>query len=189
MPIATLLQPQAMPVTLLQIKRHLRLDHATDDEYLEELAMAATQYVEAETRHFLISRTVRQYVDCLPASRSILLQAWPVRQINEVRGYDHDGNPVVFEASNYQLDTRIDPPALIIRTSVNSTAFCNGIEIDMVVGHGETGLDIPSNVTRAILVLIAHWYEFRGATPHGCETAHIPTGIGKLLNPVKRLSL
>ena len=189
MPLAVITPPEVKPVTLTKIKQHLRLDHNEDDEYLLGLLDAATLHVEAVTGQFLISRTVRQYVEMIPASRSICLEAWPVMSVEEVRGFDFDGNPNVFFAGNYRLDIRIDPPALILNANINYQAFSNGIEIDIIVGYGEIGIDVPSNIIRAILVLIAHWYEFRGALPEGDETGLIPEGINALLAPIKRVRL
>lgn len=189
MPLAIISQPISKPVTLVQIKRHLRLDHDEDDDYINELTDAATSHVEAVTGQFLITRIVRQYIDTMPASRSIPLEAWPVKSIQELRGYDFDGNTNTLLNANYRLDNRIDPPSLILNTNINFNAFCNGIEVDMEVGYGETGVDVPSNITRAILVLIAHWYEFRGTLPAGDETALIPNGLDALLGPVKRVRL
>ena len=189
MPIAIISPPEAKPVSLVQIKRHLRLDHAEDDEYLLELSQAATLHVEAVVGQFLITRTVRQYIDDIPASRSTCLEVWPIKLIQEVRGYDIYGNPNVILAENYRLDNRIEPAALVLNANVNFNAFCNGIEVDMIVGYGETGIDVPSNISRAILVLIAHWYEFRGTLAAGDETALIPEGLNALLAPVKKVRL
>lgn len=189
MPLAIISPPISKPVTLVQIKRHLRLDHDQDDEYLDELTEAATTHVEATTGQFLISRVVRQYIETIPASRSVQMEACPVRSIQELRGYDLDGNSNIILSENYRLDNRIEPSALILNTNINFNAFCNGIEIDMEVGHGETGIDIPSNITRAILVLIAHWYEFRGTLPAGDETGLIPDGLEALLAPMKKVRI
>ena len=189
MALAIISQPITKPVTLVQIKRHLRLDHDQDDDYLNELTDAATSHVEAAIGQFLVARILRQYIDTIPASRSVSLEAWPVKSIQEVRGYDFDGNPNIISSENYRLDNHIDPPALILNTKINFNAFCNGLEVDMEVGYGETGVDIPSNILRAILVLIAHWYEFRGTLPAGDETGLIPSGLDALLAPVKRVRL
>ncbi len=189
MPIAVISTPEAKPLTLTKIKQHLRLDHNEDDQYLVELLDAATAHIEAVTGQFLITRTVRQYIDAVPASRSICLEAWPVNMIEAVRGFDDDGSPNIFFAANYRLDKHINPPALILNTNINYQAFSNGIEVDMIVGYGETGIEVPSNITRAILVLIAHWYEFRGTLPAGDETGMIPDGLDALLAPVKRVRL
>ena len=189
MPIAIISVPEANPVTIAQIKRHLRLDHNEEDEYLLELTQAATLHIEAVIGQSLITRTVRQYIETMPASRSISLEAWPIKSIQEVRGYDFDGNPNIILAENYRLDNRIEPAALVINTNVNFNAFCNGIEVDMIVGYGEIGIDVPSNISRAILVLIAHWYEFRGTLPAGDETALIPEGLNALLAPLKKVRL
>lgn len=189
MPLAIISKPISKPVTLVQIKRHLRLDHSEDDEYLNELTDSATSHVEAATGKFLISRVVRQYIEAMPASRSIPLEVWPIRSIQEVRGYDFNGSANIILSENYRLDNRIEPPSLILNTNINFNAFYNGIEVDMEVGYGATGVDIPSNITRAILVLIAHWYEFRGTLPAGDETGIIPDGLSALLAPLKKVRL
>ena len=189
MPIAIISAPEANPVSLAQIKRHLRLDHNEDDEYLIELAQAATLHVEAMIDQFLITRTVRQYIETMPASRSISLEAWPIISIQEVRGYDLGGNPIIFQSRNFRFDNRFDPAALILNTSINFNAFSNGIEVDIIAGYGETGVDIPSNIIRAILVLIAHWYEFRGTLSPGDETSLIPKGLEALLAPLKKVRI
>jgi len=189
MPLSVIVPPALKPVTLAKIKQHLRLDHDEDDEYLIDLLDAATLHVEAVTGRYLVNRTVRQYVDIMPASRSVLLEASPASSIEEIRGFDSDGNPNTFFAANYRLDNRFDTPAVIFNTNINYQSFYNGIEIDFVAGFGDTGMDIPSNIIRAILVLIAHWYEFRGTMLPGDETALVPDGIESLLASVRRLKL
>jgi len=189
MPLAVILPPEMKPVTLAKIKQHLRLDHDEDDEYLIDLLDAATLHVEAATGLYLVNRTVRQYVDTIPVSRSVLLEASPASSIKEVRGFDSDGNPNAFLAANYRLDTRFETPAVVFNANINYQNFYNGIEIDFVAGFGDTGIDVPSNIIRAILVLIAHWYEFRGTALPGDETAFIPNSIESLLAPARRIKL
>lgn len=189
MPLVEISPPDMPPVSLAQIKQHLRIDHNEDDEYLSGLADAARLHIEAVSGHFLITRTVRQYVEELPNSRSVVLNAWPIQAIEKIMGYDLDGNPKTLTLDQYKLDNRFDPATLSFSQTLSFGSFKNGIEVDFVAGYGETGLDVPSNIIRAVLVLVAHWYEFRGTMPAGDETALIPEGLNKLLAPIKRARL
>ena len=189
MTVTIISPPLTQPVTLNQIKQHLRLDHTSDDDYLTELTGAATAHIEAHIGHCLINRTLRQYVDVLPSERTISVKAWPVSEILSITGYDTDGEPDVLPANAYTLKNLNGIAQVEIGNEASFENFINGLEIDFVSGHGDSSLDVPSNIIRAILVLIAHWYEFRGTLPAGDETALIPQGIDKLLAPVRRVRL
>ncbi len=39
----------------------------------------------------------------------------------------------------------------------------NGVEIDFSAGYGEAGTDVPDLAQRAMLMLVAHWFEFRAS--------------------------
>ena len=189
MPIAVVSPPSTHPVTFPQIKRHLRLDHAEDDEYLDELTQTATLHVEAATGQSLITRTMRQYINELPDGHCIELTVWPIKFIKEVRGYDFDGTPTVLNSSSYKLDNCSCPSVLMINQDISFQAISNGLEVDMIAGYGDTAVDIPSNISRAILVLIAHWYELRGVPLEADRTSVIPDGLNALLEPLKRVRL
>jgi uncharacterized phiE125 gp8 family phage protein len=62
------------------------------------------------------------------------------------------------------------------------------MEIDYIAGYGETSLDIPSNMVRAIHLIIAHWYEFRGAGISELQQS-LPHGIERLLAPTRRVRI
>ncbi|MEM7214845.1 MAG: head-tail connector protein [Pseudomonadota bacterium] len=189
MPLSVISQPAALPVTLVQLKQHLRIDHDTEDTFLLELASAATQHVESEVGQNLIERTLRQYLDALPANREIRLQAWPVKHIETVIGYGVDGTPVTVDPGHYSLSRSEDPAMLAFSDAPGVADFENGLEIDFVSGFGSTGLDIPSNIIRAILVLCAHWYENRGVYSSGLGIEIVPEGLQTLLKPARRVKL
>ena len=189
MPIATITQPDVRPITLEQIKQHLRLDTSDEDGLLLSYCDAATEFIEGHISKFLIKRDVRQFVDKLPESKEVLLEAEPVSEITLVRGYDANGDPHDFSSSEYRFVQYESPPRLYFDGLNPHVQTANGIEIDMVAGFGESGTDVPQNITRALFVLIAHWYEHRGTRSAGEAYATIPDGFDKLLAPVRRISL
>lgn len=189
MPLTELAPPETAPVTLAQVKQHLRIDHNEDNDYLDELIEAARLHVEAVSGHALIARSLRQYVDDISLSRTARLEAWPVQDIETVTAYNATGEAVTLAPNQYRLLRTGDGVSFVLGDDVALSDFQNGLEIDFSAGHGESGVDVPSNITRAILVLIAHWYEYRGTLAPGQETAIIPAGLDKLLAPVKRVRL
>lgn len=188
MPVSVLSPPAALPVTLSGVKRFLRIDHTEDDELLTQLAQGATAHVEAHIKQSLINRTVRQYVDELPLSNKVELESWPVREVVQVTGFNYDGEPEAFGSAACRLDKQLDPAVIVFNRCKRSTAITNGYEIDLITGYGETGADIPSNIIQAVHRIISHWYEFRGASGEGIAES-VPSGIEKLLAPVRRLRL
>jgi uncharacterized phiE125 gp8 family phage protein len=188
MPLSILTPPAALPVTLASIKQHLRIDQDVEDDLLTELAQGAVDHVEAHIRQVLILRDLRQYVDEVLPNRTIALEAWPIRQINQVTAYDHDGVATTLGDQNYRLDLSNDRAIVRVRPEFKASLMANGLEIDFEAGFGESGLDIPSNIIRSLHLIIAHWYEFRGASSQAADHS-LPAGIEKLLNPMRRVRL
>lgn len=189
MPLAEIAPPLVRPITLAQIKQHLRIDSNAEDEILTTYCDAATNYIEAYLSRFLINRTVRQYVDSMPDNYEIVLEADPVSAIHSVQFYDAQGNPEEVNVTSYRFCQYKNPPIISFDIQLPATAHCNGIEIDMVAGFGESGADLPQNIIRALLILIAHWYEYRGTNASGEMFGAIPDGIDKLLASSRRVYL
>lgn len=189
MPIAIITPPAVRPVTLEQIKQHLRLDTNDEDDLLNSYCDAATEFIESHISKFLIKRNVRQFVDEIPQSNELLLEAEPVSEVTLVRGYTVNGEPHDFSSNEYKFLQYDSPPRLSFEGTNSSSLSANGIEIDMVAGYGDSGTDIPQNVIRALFVLIAHWYEHRGTNAAGETFGTIPEGFDRLLAPVRRINL
>ncbi len=189
MPVSIISPPAVLPITLPQIKQHLRIDHGSDDEYLTSLGESATAHVEAEIRQSLIVRDVRQFVDASAPGTSLLIEVFPVISITSVTGFKLDGEPEIISSENYRLGRDHFVFTLEFTRNFYASSYPNGLEVDITCGYGASGVDVPSNITRALLLLIAHWYEHRGAQSASDETAIIPSGLEALLNPVRRKKL
>lgn len=188
MAVSIISPPASLPVTLVEIKQHLRIDHAHEDELLLNLAGSAVEYVETYIRQALIHRVMRQYCDDFPATNRISLEGWPVANIISVTGFNALGEMVGIDPLHYRLVRDELSAELVFRPDTDRASFINGFEIDFTTGFGETGVDVPSNIIQAIKRIIAHWYEVRGSGQEGI-TNSLPDGIERLLAPVRRLSL
>ena len=93
------------------------------------------------------------------------------------------GGPSHFETFDPKPGTSTGGPTRTVATSVN------GIEIDVTAGYGPSGVDVPSPLRQAIMMLVAHWYEHRGAVGHDLATALTPQGFDALIAPYRVIRL
>ncbi len=153
--------PDAEPVTVAELKAYLRVEHSTEDALLAGLIRAAREDVERSTGLALIDQEWRLVLDHWPDNGTVFLMRHPVREVNAVTVYDRDGQAAVLSPGFYQADTLSRPARIRLKQAVPDTRDINGIEIEFSAGFGEAGPDVPATLCRAIILLAAHWYEFR----------------------------
>lgn len=179
MTISLVQPPATAPVSLAQAKAHLRIETSAEDDYLTDLIGTATTFVEQFISRKLVTQTWRQYVDGIGSDRIICLEVRPPQSIVEVTTYDSLGTPTTLAAQDYSLNQYTSPPTLTLNTGIATST----VEVDVVAGFGDAGTDVPGSILRSILVLTAHWYEFRGAIAISEHPASVPAGFRSLLAP------
>ncbi len=177
--------PNAEPVTLADVKEHLRVGHASEDTLLSGFVRAAREEVERATGIALINQTWRLVLDRWPKNGCVLLARHPVRAVLSVTAYGPDGEASLIPAAGYQLDPLSRPARLHFDGTPPSLRAMNGIEIDFSAGFGEAGTDVPDLLKRAILLLTAHWYEFRGVLGPESQPVSYPCDYERLIAPYR----
>jgi uncharacterized phiE125 gp8 family phage protein len=175
------LGPEAEPVTLAEAKANLRIDHDSEDELIAGLIRAAREEVESTTSVAMIDQTWRLAVDELPETDTLRLRRGPVKQVLAVTLYGTDGEAEVLDPAGYQLDALSTPARLHFSERPAQLRAMNGIEVDFVAGHGESGTDVPDLLKRAVLMLVAHWFEFRAAFGAQDQPVSLPDGYRRLV--------
>lgn len=173
--------PSVEPVTLSEAKAHLRVESDHEDLLILDLIKVARQELERQTGLCLIDQSWRLFLDQWPSCGSIDLPLRPVKEISEIRIFDHEGNPGVLAPSGYVLDAYGQMPKLHMQQMAIPSQKHNGIEIDIICGFGEIGSDVPDILRRAILVLAAHWFEFRGTYTPKDQPVSIPPLFDRLI--------
>lgn len=177
--------PELEPVTLVDAKRNLRVDHDSEDDLLNGLIRAAREEVEASCGLALIEQSWRLTLDDLPKSGRILLRRHPVIAVTSVTVYGDGGEASVVDPARYQLDPHSRPARLHVDAIASPGLVMNGIEIDFTAGFGESGADVPDLLKRAMLLLVAHWYEFRSSYGAAEQPVSLPTGYERLIAPYR----
>ena len=178
MATAMIVPPASEPVTLGEAKAHLRVEHRDEDAWLADCIAAARVHCEHAAGVKLIEQTWRQYAE----GRCVRLLVGPVRRVVDVTVYDRDGDPRTLSPLDYTLDDE----TLTIRGGID---LANGVEIDVEAGLAGNAVDVPSSLRHAVLLLVAHWYEFRGALAPQDQPASLPPGFEVLVAPYRRVRL
>jgi uncharacterized phiE125 gp8 family phage protein len=175
--------PEAEPVTLNEAKQFLRLSNDSEDTLISGLIRAAREEVEASCGLALIDQSWRLTLDLLPPLGRVLLRRHPLREIVSITRFGEDGEGTLVDPGTYRLDPTSRPARLHFRDLPAVGQPMNGIEIDFKAGFGEAGTDVPDLLKRAILLLVAHWYEFRAEVRAKDQPASYPSGYERLIAP------
>lgn len=183
MTYALITPPSQEALTLADVKAHLRIDHAHEDDLLQSLIVVAREHLERVTGLALVNQAFRLFLDRWPAAGVIDITRRPVRDVTEIRIYDADGVESTVDLAGHVLDGDAGPARLWVRSRPAPAQAMNGVEIDFTAGFGEAGTEVPDTLKRAMLVHIAVMYEFRGVVPASQQPAALPEGYDRLVAP------
>jgi uncharacterized phiE125 gp8 family phage protein len=166
----TLITPPAVePVTLEEMKDHLRVDHDDEDVVIQNYITAARQKLEGRNGllgRCLISQKWRMTFDRF--TREIELPFPPVQSVDRISYLGLSGDEVVMNPVDYRLSGLGDIDGTKIRyrhaygwpeTYEGDSAF-----IEFTAGYGDGPADVPEPIRQAIKVYAAHLYENREST-------------------------
>lgn len=184
--------PAEEPVSLAQMKAHLRVEDEAEDGLIEALIVAARVHVESLTSRALLAQTWRVVLDGWPASGAIRLPVSPMITLTEIRGYDADGGEHQIGTAQFLSDGQASPARLICPATVEGAPVLRermGIEIDYVAGFGTAPEDVPADLVQSLKTLAAYWYENRDSVLVSGAGAAVPAGFERLVSAYRRVRL
>ncbi|MGE0699675.1 MAG: head-tail connector protein [Hyphomicrobiaceae bacterium] len=184
--------PALEPVSLVEAKAHLRVDHMAEDALIQSLIVTSRLHIEAALGLALITQGWSMFLDRWPRSGRLQLPLRPVAAIAQVRLWNEDGTSQLLSPDHFLLDGLGLPPRLVPLATAPTLApgrAVNGVEIDFTAGFGAAPSDVPAPIRHALLLLIAHWHENREPVEIGGSASSIPTMVSELLAPYRRRRL
>ena len=156
-------EPAEEPVTLSEVKAHLRVDFSDEDDYINTLITTARKYCESYTNRVFITQTWRQNLDDFP--RVIKLKVSPVISLTSLKYYDttETQQTLTDNSNNFQKDFLSDCGSIhegLVNAWPSVGDTINTIEIITICGYGAAS-DVPANIKHAIKLMVAHLYENR----------------------------
>lgn len=181
----------ALPVAAF--RDHLRLgsgfaDDAMQDPVLTACLTAAIAAVEGRTGKALLERTLQW---SLSAWRDLGLQALPVAPVSAITGLaiiDRLQQAEEIEPTRYRLQPDAHRPRLVAAGLTLPTIPVGGhAEITFVAGFGPAWSDVPADISQAVMMLAATYYETRAASGGG--DPGIPYAVAALIERHRNLRL
>ena len=191
MRITTTTAPTVEPVTLTEVKKHLRLAttdaeataYTSEDDLLNRLITVARTQAEQETGRAFITQTKTYYLDAWPDETFIRLP-YPTLQSATVTYQLEDDEDYDETLSTVDTDIVSEPGRVVLQPNESwpsGTLYTDRpIKIVYVCGYG-LAADVPEGIKSAILLKISDLYENRGEVVVGLSISKIADAVDSLL--------
>jgi uncharacterized phiE125 gp8 family phage protein len=174
--------PAEEPVSLAEAKAFLRLDSDAEDGLVLSLIAAARLHLEATTGRALVSQTWRLVLDRWPVDGAVKVPVSPVIEVTALRVFDVQDDEHELTLEGLQTEpARVLLPAAELPVLRERLA----VEIDYEAGYGDAA-DVPDDLKRALLALVAHWFEQRDVA---VADAVAPAGFERLVAGYRQVRL
>lgn len=191
-----LIEETAVPLAALpvaQFKAHLRLgtgfsDDDVQDPVLESFLRAAIASIEARTGKILIERVFSWEISAWRTAHAQALPVAPISSIVNIVLRDMAGAEVTADPGLYRLQPDMHRPRLVPKGTLLPAIPTAGTAIvRFEAGFGSTWGDLPADLGQAVLLLAAHFYEFRNDTAQG--QGCMPFGVTSLIERYRTIRL
>ena len=183
--------PAALPVA--GFKDHLRLgsgfaDDGLQDETLEAFLRAALASIEARTGKVLLEREFRWSVTKWREVDRQPLPLAPVSAVGTVVQIDRNGTAIPVATERYALEPDQQRPALIaVGATLPAVPRGGRVDVEVLAGYGPEWSDLPADLAHAVMLLAAHFYEYRSDSAlHG---ATMPFSVTALIERYRTVRL
>jgi uncharacterized phiE125 gp8 family phage protein len=160
--------PTEEPVTLVEAKQQLRVDHSEEDAFIDQLIAAARQEAEVATRRAFITQTWELKLAGFPCSGvPIEIPLSPLVSVTSVSYLDTAGASQTWASSDYTVDApagprpprgRIIPDYAL--TYPSTQMMENSVTVRFVAGYG-AAVAVPQGIKQAILLRVGDLYARR----------------------------
>lgn len=164
--------PAADPVSIFDVRQHLKIDGAGEDATLYRYLTAARLHVEGRDGRLeraLITQTWDWTLDDFPCGpdQTLRVPLPPLQSITSVKYIDTGGVEQTLASSEYSVDIRSSRGRLrpaYEKTWPSTRAVMNAVTVRFVAGYGAGPAAIPEPIRQALLGLVADFYTNRDAT-------------------------
>ncbi len=184
MPV-TVITPPTEPITLVQAKQHLRVDHSDDDDLITALISAVRLQIDAPKGWLNLAlpvQTLEITLDTFPCNE--IKVPWPpLRSVVSIKYDDPDGIEQTLSPTRYSVDARSQPGWILPdengwpSTSELINAV-NAVRVRFECGHDE----VPAPIMAWMLLNIGSLYANRETIVIGQPVASLPGHILNMLS-------
>jgi uncharacterized phiE125 gp8 family phage protein len=181
----------ALPVDAF--KAHLRLGSGFGQDDVQDVVIrsflrAAMAAIEARTGKVLITRSFSWSLTFWRDASAQALPVAPVITVSRVSLVARDGVPTEVDQQTYWLERDGQRPKLrSAGSALPGIPSAGAVLIEFDAGYGEGWDDLPMDMQQAVLMLAAHYYEYRNDTALADGT--MPFGVSSLIERFKTMRI
>lgn len=180
------------PLTLAEVKDHLTISLADDDDRLMMLLAAATNWAENAVRGGIavLSQTWDLVMPDFPGAQNgrarVMFPTPPLQSVTHVKYLNTSSVlTTLTENTDYRVETDYRRQGWIVPMPDTFWPTVrdqrdDGVQIRFIAGHADNTL-VPANIKQAMLLTIGHWNENREAVVTGTIAQNVPQSATMLI--------
>jgi uncharacterized phiE125 gp8 family phage protein len=181
--------PTAPVLTIDEVKAHLRVDHADEDQLIIGLIDAATAHIDGYNGILGRALVTQTWTVDFPTFRNRLdIPLGPIQSAT-IQYYDSTDVQRTLATSVYAVLSDGLGPYVALRYNQQwpqTYTRDDAVRITFVVGYGAAA-SVPVAIRAAMLLLIGHWYDNRSTVSVGEAASEMPVSAAALLAPFRRV--
>lgn len=181
--------PTVEPVSLEEALAFLRVDNADESPLIEALVSTAREIVEDFTGRALLTSSWRLTLGAWPDgcgddASTIVLARTPLASVESVKYYPADGSAqATLSAAAYHVLTGPKPGLLVLKSAQTWPSIYDrpdAVEVNFTSGAPDVA-SVPRTCRHAVMLLLSHLYENRGAINIGNIVNELPYSLKHLM--------
>jgi len=178
---------------LAEFKAHLRLGTGFGEDGLQDSVLlgflrAAVAAIEARTGRALISRGFTWVSSDWRDPSGELFPVAPVTSVSEVVLTDAAGQETFVDAARYRIEPDAQRPRLRpVGSLLPLVPMSGSVRIRFIAGMAGDWGGLPADLGQAILLLAAHYYEYRSET--NLDAGCMPFGVTSLIQRYRAMRI
>lgn len=181
----------ALPVDVF--KAHLRqgtgfAEDGLQGAVLEGFLRAALAAIEGRTGKVLLARDFQLELTAWRDPSGQFLPLAPVMAVDAVVLVDRDGAQTVLPADRWRLERDSQRPRLLpVGSHLPMVPTGGTVRVSLRAGMADAWAGLPADLRQAVLLLAAHYYEYRDETTLGAGC--MPFGVTSLIERYRTVRL
>lgn len=189
--------PSVEPLSLAEVKEHLRVSSTDEDTKIAMCIAAARSHVEGPYGFLgraLVTQTWELVLDTFPTNE-IKIPLPPLQSVSSIKYDDAAGDEQTVDTADYSVDDVSQPGWVVPSTSGWPTTFegVNAVRVRFVAGYDaddsvsppDLTANIPADIKAAMLLHIGSMFEHREQVIVGQTAVALPWGAEQLLRPYR----